>query len=188
LAVKAGIARCARRGQHHGGPRRYGYRVEEGQLVVVSDEARIVRRIFAERAAGLGQRQITRRLSADGIPAPRGGLWRRCTVRGILGSPLYVGRIEHNGRVLEGVHEPIVDEDTWLAVRLITSSSALIDGRPSTEPFVLRGLLCCGRCGHAMVTRCYPNRRWSVYAVYRCLGRSEGGLRNSARSRPSAAT
>jgi site-specific DNA recombinase len=41
-----------------------------------------VRRIFAEFAAGRSPKVIARRLSDDGIPGPRGILWRDTAIRG----------------------------------------------------------------------------------------------------------
>ncbi|WP_413071687.1 recombinase family protein [Sphingomonas sp. 1P08PE] len=71
-----------------------------GLLEIDAGQADIVRRIFAEFAAGASSIQIATRLNADGIPGPRGGQWNASTIRGdpkkatgILNNPLYVGRL-----------------------------------------------------------------------------------------------
>lgn len=85
------------------GPRpTFGYRwVEEedrnGKRVKVRleedpDAARIVRRIFAEVAAGGSARAVAQRLTGDGIPTPTGrDRWIGSTIIGILKHPTYTG-------------------------------------------------------------------------------------------------
>jgi site-specific DNA recombinase len=66
-------------------------------------EAAIVRRIFAEFAAGKSPRGIAVDLNRDGVPGPRGGEWDASTINGnasrgtgILNNELYVGRLVWN--------------------------------------------------------------------------------------------
>lgn len=60
----------------------------------------MVRQIYKWFAGGLSSIQIATRLNAEGIPAPRGGMWNASTIRGdpkklvgILNNPLYTGRL-----------------------------------------------------------------------------------------------
>ncbi|HVS08810.1 MAG TPA: recombinase family protein [Planctomycetota bacterium] len=127
-----------------GGGLCYGYDVagRTGERTVNDAQARVVRRVFREFAAGSSPRAIAAGLNRDGIPGPRGtawgastiyGNWRRGT--GILNNELYVGRLVWNrqrfikdpetGRrqarpnppeewVIEEVPElRIVDDDLW---------------------------------------------------------------------------
>ena len=71
-----------------------------GLLEIDERAAPIVRRIFAEFAAGRSSIQIATGLNHDGIAGPRGGQWNASTIRGdpakatgILNNPLYVGRL-----------------------------------------------------------------------------------------------
>lgn len=75
------------------------------------DTAAIVRRIFNDYAAGRSPRQIAGELNAQGIPAPRGGIWRASTIAGhrrdgfgILSNPIYIGKLVY-GRT-EAVTDP----------------------------------------------------------------------------------
>jgi site-specific DNA recombinase len=90
-----------------GGGLCYGYDVvpgeERGGRTINAGEAAIVRRIFTEFAAGRSPKAIARRLSDDGIPGPRGILWRDTAIRGhrqrgtgILNNELYIGRLVWN--------------------------------------------------------------------------------------------
>ena len=62
-----------------------------------------MRRIFEEFAAGRSPKAIARRLNDEGVPGPRGVLWRDTAIRGhrargtgILNNELYIGRLVWN--------------------------------------------------------------------------------------------
>ena len=81
------------------GARIYGYRsAPGGEMVILEEEAAVVRRIFAGYAQGLTGVEIADALNADRIVAPGGGIWGSTSVigsrqrgNGILRCELYVG-------------------------------------------------------------------------------------------------
>lgn len=96
-----------------GGGNAYGYKVvrrieNDGELAtgereIHPEEAAIVQRIFRAFAEGQSPKAIARALNAEGIPGPRGMLWRDTAIRGhrtrgtgILNNELYLGRIIWN--------------------------------------------------------------------------------------------
>ena len=104
----------------------YGYlRDPAGELVVDSAAASIVRRIFAERAAGRTLSEIATDLACDRVPTARGAGWRAGTVHGILSNPAYTGRPAWNKR-----GAPILaEQSTWPA---IVSEATFCRGQPTT--------------------------------------------------------
>jgi hypothetical protein len=42
-----------------------------------------------------------------------GGLISRGHLYKILSNPIYLGRLTHKGQVHDGLHDPIVDQETW---------------------------------------------------------------------------
>lgn len=67
------------------------------------DQAKIIRRIFAEYTSGMSPYEIARRLNHEKIPSARGGAWgvssivgHRQRKVGILHNELYVGRLIYN--------------------------------------------------------------------------------------------
>jgi hypothetical protein len=90
----------------------YGYRVVKalnagtvttGEREVVTEEARIVDRIFRVFIAGVSPKQIAKNLNREGIAGPFGGAWSPSTIHGnhqrgtgILNNELYVGRLVWN--------------------------------------------------------------------------------------------
>lgn len=112
-------------------------------------EAKIVRRIFWEFAAGKSPRSIAKDLNSEGIPGPPGRPWRDTTIRGhvtrwteILNNELYIGRLvwkrltyikdPRTGKRISRQNPPaawiiekvpelrIVDDDLWSAARART--------------------------------------------------------------------
>ena len=104
--VRRGMAGRARSGLTAGG-RAYGYRPDPanpGRPQIDPAEAEVVRRIFADFARGDSALAIAQRLSAEGVPPPRGSrAWLNSTLRGwaergtgLLRNPLYGGQIVWN--------------------------------------------------------------------------------------------
>lgn len=92
--TRRGMAGQISRGFAVGGPA-YGYRLDasgrddkhaNARLVIYEPEARIVRRALEEFASGASCKTITRRLTAERIPPPRGRVedgWNPATIHGV---------------------------------------------------------------------------------------------------------
>jgi site-specific DNA recombinase len=171
LAVQAGMRRRKEAGWPNGGPRPYGYRYQDGALVVVNAEGVIVKRIFREFVGGRSLTAIARGLHEDGIPTVSGRLWRQSTVGGMLANPLYVGLIRHKGQTFPGHHEPLIDEETWdRAQELLVAREARGRGRPPKGQHLFRGGMLRCECGEAIVPRTNGG-----YQMYYCNGRGKLG-------------
>lgn len=86
----------AAQGGFAGGRAPYGYTHDQDRnLVIVPAEADVVRRIFAERAAGHALKRIADGLNRDGIASPTGGTWRAGGIHYLLDNPKYSGNIEY---------------------------------------------------------------------------------------------
>jgi site-specific DNA recombinase len=117
-----------------------------GGRMIDETEAGIVRRIFAEFAAGRSPRRIAVALNREGVRGPRGGQWDASTINGnavrgtgLLNNELYIGRLVWNrlryvkdpatGKRISRLNEPdrwivrqvpelrIVLQDVWIAVK-----------------------------------------------------------------------
>ena len=117
-----------------------GYRKDEkGRIVIVEEEAIIVRRMYREFLDGLSITEIATGFERDGIRTDQGNAaWSLSTIRKILRNELAKGdfmfqktfnqdpltkrRIKNKGELpkyyLEGSHPGIVDPETWECVQL----------------------------------------------------------------------
>ena len=154
--------------------------VSTGEREIDGKQAEIVRRIFAEYAAGISPRRIARGLNAEGITGPRGGLWNASTINGsrqrrngILNNELYRGQITYNrqrfvkdpetGKRIarpnpedqwiktEVAHLRIIDDRLWETAQILKSRySSQTGNKRQTRKRLLSGLVKCGACGGSM--------------------------------------
>jgi DNA invertase Pin-like site-specific DNA recombinase len=182
VMIHRGMSAVIRDGRHNGGMA-YGYKPipgKPGELEIVEEQAKIVRRIFREYIAGDTPRTIAARLNAEGIPPPRKFYWRASTINGhtkrrtgILQCELYVGRLiwnrAHRARDPDtgkrvwrhkpesewqrnaAPHLRIIDDETFEAAQRNRSLRARATRRDRQRPKrLLSGLLRCGVCEAGM--------------------------------------
>ena len=143
-----------------------GYRLINGQITVVPDEAAIVRRIFEMYLAGNGTTRIANTLNAEGIPSIWGKQWHMCEISRILDNEKYCGdlhlqkyfisdhiskiRVRNTGElpqyILTDNHEAIIDKPVFRLVQEERARRATKEG--DRAPFsVLTGKIHCTCCG-----------------------------------------
>lgn len=156
----------AKEGKWHGGSiQPIGYNYVDGQLVINEFEAMQVRELHRLFQEGKGFRTICNIFSEKGY-VEKYGAWQPKTVKRVLLSPIYIGKMVHNGITYEGQHEPIIDEEIY------QKSLAILNNKPTrTKPnksTYLGGLLYCAKCGArygASATR-FNGIRYSYYCCY----------------------
>ncbi len=106
--LSKGRRRKAVKGGYIGGWLPYGYRHENGVVVLVPDEADAVRRIFEARVTGMPYEKIAWRLTMEKVPTQRGGIWQVSTLRRIVSNRFYTGRREVEGEPVTGQYQSII--------------------------------------------------------------------------------
>lgn len=170
---------------------------DEGKLIIVPDEADIVRRIYAEYMDGKTFLQIRRGLEKDGIKNGAGNTkWWESNIRQILTNEKYIGdallqktytvsvlekkRSQNDGNLpkyyVEGCHEAIIDKDVFLRVQaeIKRRSNLITDGkkRVYSGKYALSGIVICCHCGDVF-RRIKWNNRGVKSTVWRCASRVE---------------
>lgn len=170
----------------------YGYRFADktGAVEIDPVEGEVVKRIFREYLAGVGQNSLTRLLNQDRIPSPQGKTWSQATIGTILKCEAYIGRLAYavnvinprnkrhkdEPRYLKG-QKPIIvdnayprlisDEDFAAAARLRKDRADKRKGpRGLASPFLLSRLVKCAKCGFTLV----GIRSSSGITYYGCQG------------------
>ena len=187
--------------------RLYGYGMSDsGELVIVPEQAEIVKQIFTRIMAGDSLRMIRDALNADSIPAKGGKEWRESTVRGIITNEKYCGDvlmqktftqdcinkkvIKNTGQLpmylIQNNHPGIVSRETYQAVQaeLARRSAGKSPSRKNaptgrscyTSKYALSERVFCGECG-TRYQRCSWHRKNGVRVVWRCVSRVEYGSR-----------
>ena len=163
----------------------YGYnKVKIGKdntLEINEEEAAVVRLIFDMYAKeGITRGIIANRLTEMGIKAPLGEKWGKDTVRFIIRNRHYIGKVvfnrvkattviengervtkhlaqaEEDVLVAEGLHEAIIDMETWEAAqKLVARHPKAKHTHPLKNPYST--ILVCGKCGKSMNLRPYAH-------------------------------
>lgn len=120
---------------NHG--RMLGYHVVDGEMVIVPEEAEIVRQIFADYLSGMGRLAIAKKLNERGLVTIRGHEWREAGILRILTNEKYTGDMllqktyikdfrskekminkgERRQYYVENSHEAIISKELFQAVQ-----------------------------------------------------------------------
>jgi len=108
--MSKGKRRKASEGGYIGGWLPYGYRTNEGRVVLVPEQAAVVELVFERRAAGDSYRAIVATLNHRGARTAAGGAWQVSTLRGMVRNRFYTGRVEFDGEYIRARHDAIVSD------------------------------------------------------------------------------
>ncbi len=174
---------------------------EEGNLIIVPEEAEIIKRIYREYLEGKSLAGIGRDLEKDGILTAAGKpRWRPETIKKILLNEKYIGdallqktftvdfltkkRVKNEGHVpqyyVENSHEAIIPKELFLQSqeelhrRNNIYTGADKNKRLYSSKYALSTITFCGDCGD-IYRRVYWNIRGRKEFVWRCVTRIEQG-------------
>ncbi|PMC63034.1 hypothetical protein CJ204_02020 [Corynebacterium xerosis] len=168
------------------GRRALGYRFEGSQWVIVEREAEALRDAAAKLLAGVTLRQIARDMRAAGIETTRGNPMTPESIRDTLKQPRLAGlvgwtpknrkgqRLRRNMTVLDGVvgdWEPILDVDTWHAVRAVLDNPDRRTNKRGNEVVNLGSNLYKCACGDDMGAKNRTLDNGTKYRRYYCRRR-----------------
>ncbi len=131
--IRDKIAASKKKGMWMGGLAPFGYDARDKKLVVNEVEAETVKELF-RLYLDLGSIQAVKR-EADSREIrtkarlingePRGARpFTRGHLSQLLHNPVYVGKVHHKGQAFDGLHEPIIDQETWDAVQKMLAGRA----------------------------------------------------------------
>lgn len=182
--VKMGMIERAQSGRWNGGVV-YGYDIikvrdtmrKRGDTVleINPDEAEVVRRIFTLYNLGDGYKTIANLLNREGYKTKHKREHSINGIKTILTNPLYAGYIRYNVRqewatkrrnninpdpvLVKGIHEPIIDEETWQKTQELLKGRSYTPNRVHSGSYLLTGIMKCPQCGAGMVLSRTTNRR-----------------------------
>lgn len=177
----------------------YGYKpyklkgIKGNSLEIVPEEANIVRMIFDMYGTqGIGYNTIAYKLNQMHIPSVNGS-WGQSSIVHILNNEAYLGKIRwrheptkkvvqdgflvkkrvlnSNYELYDGLHEPIVTQKQWDAVKAMQRSRqhfSVNTTKPLMNPFA--SIMYCEQCGSIM-KRNVPSKKQNTAPWYRCPNR-----------------
>ncbi len=178
-----------------GGNSAYGYRIINKKMVIIPEEAKLVKRIFQLYISGLGFQKISKLLNDEGIPAMRAKRWNKQSLQQIIANINYTGdlllqktynenyltkktkinRGELDQFFVENDHEAIITRDEYYAALEIRRKRVeyfkLDNFKVHTYP--LTGFVRCGNCGkNYNHKRTRYTEKWSC-VTYQNIGKAE---------------
>jgi len=90
----------------------------------------------------------------------------------MLRHPYYKGEIRYRGITYPGLHEPLVDPQTWQQVQDILTAHNTAGTHQRTNQHYLRGSVYCGSCGSRLMVTTARNRWGTEYPYLVCSGRT----------------
>lgn len=115
--INRGIRETLAKGHYAGGSIPYGYKVQDHLLVVDEEKAPTIRWIFQQYASGVKMKAIVDELNRRGVRGRLGGTIHYNTFDRSLTNTAYIGKYVRSGQVIEGLCEPLIDEDTFYRVQ-----------------------------------------------------------------------
>lgn len=173
--VKLGMNQRAKEGKWNGG-RMLGYKSVNKRLVIVEDEAKIVRKIFSLYVSGKGYKATAHQLTLAGYKTKNGKSFSTGSVRTIIINNVYAGYIKYNSEkgknsepiIVEGKHEAIIEKEIWERAKAINKMKSKKSSRIHDGEFLLTGILKCPECGHGMVSQRNKNTNGTYIRYYIC--------------------
>jgi site-specific DNA recombinase len=187
--VKDKVIQRVNRGLYHGGHPPYGYRAENGALVLDPPRDAAVKRIFEQYVKTRSLRAVIHDLRERGIVSRKGKKFCDAAVWGMLKKEVYTGKVVHKGKAFPGQHPAIISNELFQHVHdLITKSPRRQPEAHSWMPFA--GIVQCADCRSTMCVA-YTNKRTKSgvrkYYYYRCAKVIHDGstaLKNLGASKP----
>ena len=144
-----------------------GYRLVNGEITIVPDEAEIVKEIFNLYLSGYGVQKIANTLNERSIRTEKIPLWHMDTIRGILRNEKYMGdlllqkslseshltkrQMKNEGQLpqyyITDDHEPVVSREVFAAVQEETQRRAEKHKCGAGTKSVFTGKIRCDICG-----------------------------------------
>lgn len=169
----------AREGKWNGGFAPYGYRLEDGKLVIAEDEAEVIRIIYDKFIhTNMGMNKIAAWLNQQGFQKKKRqnntlDAFSASFVKGVLDNPVYCGKLAYGRRknekisgkrneyhivkqdnymLYDGIHEAIISETDWELAQHKRKETGVKSAKTHSleHENILSGILRCPICGGAM--------------------------------------
>jgi site-specific DNA recombinase len=155
----------------------------DGKKIITPDPdvAPIVSKLFEWYAMGqLSLKEVAKKAQDAGLVYRKsGGKVPVSTIHSILRNRLYTGRLEWNGKMFVGRHEPLVSVKLWERVQGILDGRFAKKHRRMTHDFAFSGLIACSKCGCSVIGEMKKQR----YVYYHCTGYADKCQGNPASCR-----
>ncbi len=168
----------------------YGYNRKKGEKIqtVNKKEALIVKKIFKWFIEGYNMLDISNTLNSLNIATKQSNknkkhLWSSKTIKNILTNPNYIGKVRYginknDGFVIDGLHDPIIDEKTFLSAqnKLYKIKNIIKTNYPKDDAYFSLVLMC-DKCKSRLLPK-RSTRNNKQYISYICSNKKNCNFRS----------
>ena len=181
--TKDKMSAARRKGKYIGGAPVLGYDIDPkgGRLLVNEAEAAMVRDIFAIYIENPAMLDTVRELNARGWQRKSwinrkgtesgGGTWDKGNVHRLLTNIIYTGRVSYENVIYPGEQPAIIEQSVWEKAQALLHRNAKEGGARvrNKHGALLKGLLHCPHCNHAMTHSWTKKPDGRCYRYYVCV-------------------
>ena len=179
----------AKRGLFTGGTIPIGYKSIDKKLVVIKNEATLIKDIFKQYLAKSMPAQIAKALNKKGHTTPLkyfntgntygGKPFNANIISKILKNPIYAGYTSWAGELFTGKHKAIIKKKDWKKVQLMMEPKKSAPRTGTGTKLLLTGLVKCGYCDSFMTSQPTSKKMKDgtkkKYWYYRCVNAAKHG-------------
>lgn len=169
-----------------------GYRLKDGQYVIIPEEAEIVKSIYSDFLSGKGVEAIMKSLNESGVLTQQGFTWHKSAIMRILRNYTYTGNLLLQTKFRENhltkitrvnrgelpqyhatdTHEAIIDLATFEAVQTEIARRAEKHTKPHTrKTYPFSGIMTCAVCGKHYRRKTTPTGPVWICSTYNTHGK-----------------
>lgn len=184
------LIKRAEQGLWNGGAVPLGYNLQDGNLIINEEEAKIVKYIFnSYLSKGMGA--IAKELNTIGAKTKNNGRFSQKSIQRIIKNPIYIGKVRwnnhtwKNGKLVKTNEEiivPIAQDDFKPIIdqELFERANSLISGRVKNKykgdnDYLFSRVLTCNRCGTRLISHKRKRIGGNYYRYYTCRERDHFG-------------
>jgi len=151
----------------NGGIPPYGYRSEDRKLIVVPEEAEIIRRMFDIYKQTRSRTKVREELELMGAKTRTDKPFSKGTIEFILQNPIYAGKVIENDELFNGVHQAIISPELFFSVNEMKPLKFHNRKKKIDRTFLLKGLVRC-RVHDCLMTPYYIRKKAGPIFYYLC--------------------
>ena len=151
------------------GQRLFGYDVVDKKYVINEYEAAIVKEIFVKYSQGFKVRFIAEDLRSRKVVRKKGKIIDDKFLYYLLHNSRYTGKVEHDGKIYDNIYPPIISEELWNKVSIISEGNKIAPSRKKDVfNFILSGKIFCGNCKERVYGISGKGRNGVIHYYYVC--------------------
>ena len=146
----------------------YGYAIKNGKIVIVNDEAEIIKKIFELYINGASLKDIANKLTSQNVQyTEKTTKWDKARISRIMENTKYLGM---------GEYAPIIGADIYRkAIERKSSKQRNVTSELYQSVKHITHHVRCGKCGGKMMRKVFVNNTIKECWIWRCTNRLDNG-------------